>query len=343
MPRESKMGAQQSASSTWTLNSDAVPDTDAQRAHRQRAIATLRALFAERVQAPECTLDAPDTDAQRPMQRLLREHTYVLSLDRHAPRWHHARAALQQLRLCPRRVRAIDASTEAPLLQHALQRMDAARLFGDAGARHNLLFGMRAPASLTDGERACALSHAAVWARMFHAAPPPAATSVAPAPYAQWRTGQQTDVPAGDASGGENAPDAVLVFEDDIHTYVCAERLAEELARAMRTLRDTRWDVLFLGRCSDQCGAATRIDENLYRVYAPLCAHAYVLRRSGATVLLREPWRSAIDMEIQRHCRAGTLHAYALHPSMFVQDVLRWESSLRAAHRTYANAHDCAL
>ena len=93
------------------------------------------------------------------------------------------------------------------------------------------------------------------------------------------------------------------------------------LLKIMKTLpRD--YDILFLGRCCDNCSKERKINDNLVKVYSPLCLHAYCVSRKGAINIINNlPLKMTIDLFIAKLIRQKILKAYASYPSLFFQNI----------------------
>nr|QBK90339.1 MAG: glycosyltransferase family 25 [Pithovirus LCPAC103] len=133
--------------------------------------------------------------------------------------------------------------------------------------------------------------------------------------------------------------DYVMVFEDDIITYISEQRLKKLILEVHRKLK---FDILYLGKCLDTCAQYEHQFGQVYRVFGPHCAHAYMLTRSTMKYLIKEPLsHSVIDRHIRNKIQADKLAAYAFHPSIFIQDVLRFDSNLRSKLSSLQNMTEC--
>ena len=80
--------------------------------------------------------------------------------------------------------------------------------------------------------------------------------------------------------------EAFLILEDDVAPSAAAA--VETRAFVMGALNEAPidFDVLFLGWCMEACELTAILTEHLQSAVGPLCAHAYIVSRSGAEKLL---------------------------------------------------------
>lgn len=141
-------------------------------------------------------------------------------------------------------------------------------------------------------------------------------------------------------SGLNNETNKVTIFEDDIITYINEDDLDEKIENALH-LMDSDWDILYLGKCTDKCQLYEKVDDGLYRTYYPLCMHAYMISALGIKKILRQPLYTGIDTQLLNDIKNGVLKAYAMQPSIFVQNIVKWSSSLRNFKNQINNQNDC--
>lgn len=133
--------------------------------------------------------------------------------------------------------------------------------------------------------------------------------------------------------------DYVIVFEDDIVTYISKRRLKQLLLTAHKNLE---FDILYLGKCLDTCSKFKHEYGQIYRTYGPYCVHAYMLTRPMMEYLSKEPLsHTAIDNHFRNLIQDETIKAYAFHPSIFSQDVVRFTSNLRSKLSSLGNISEC--
>lgn len=139
----------------------------------------------------------------------------------------------------------------------------------------------------------------------------------------------------------ENQIPLCTVFEDDIHTYIDKSGFEERL-KSMFSMIPKDWDMVFLGRCIDRCEKYKKLAPGIYQAFAPMCTHAYIISLQGATKLLSAGIYNGIDSVITDLCRKKQLLVYTFHPSIFLQDILEYSSTLRNFRAQIGNAVDCA-
>jgi GR25 family glycosyltransferase involved in LPS biosynthesis len=195
----------------------------------------------------------------------------------------------------------------AGLVPHRLKAIDSGAIEHLGGLSGLKKLGLLAQESklVKANEIGCGLSHVSLWARML-----------------------------------ERGDEKVTVFEDDATSYVGQEELDRRVGDAMVAM-DADWDVLYLGKCLDRCQLYTRVIDGLYRTRRPFCLHAYVMSARCARKMLARPLLEPVDTQLMHAIQDGYVKAYALHPSVFVQDIVRWSSTMRSFGMQVANQNDC--
>jgi hypothetical protein len=140
----------------------------------------------------------------------------------------------------------------------------------------------------------------------------------------------------------ERGEDRVTMFEDDVASYIAKTELDRRVRAALDAV-GASWDVLYLGKCSDACGQYVKVIEGVYQTRRPYCTHGYMISASGMRKLLARPLYTGIDTQIIHAVESDYVKAYVLHPSVFVQDIVRWSSSLRSFKLQIGNQNDCAF
>jgi GR25 family glycosyltransferase involved in LPS biosynthesis len=142
----------------------------------------------------------------------------------------------------------------------------------------------------TKGMVGCSLSHRALWAELL-------------------------TQPAGST---------MLIFEDDVQLpnhHDGSTPLVDQIAEFMKGVPED-WDIVFLGRCWDNCLKCKRVNKNTVQTKNALCLHAYALNQTAARALLgsNSPQTLAVDEDVQRLLREDRIKAYAKTPQMLQQD-----------------------
>lgn len=115
----------------------------------------------------------------------------------------------------------------------------------------------------------------------------------------------------------------VVIFEDDLRFCPNLQKFQRRMASLKEELQQLEWDILYLGRCLDRCGAQSQCSTQLVQGGTPLCLHAYALTRRGAAVILKHsqgPIRVAIDVQLKHLVRRRKLKSLTLVPSVFYQN-----------------------
>jgi GR25 family glycosyltransferase involved in LPS biosynthesis len=112
----------------------------------------------------------------------------------------------------------------------------------------------------------------------------------------------------------------IFIFEDDIARYK-HKNYKSIIDDSMNNIPDD-WDIVFFGRCHDNCNKKIEIKNNLYKVHSPKCRHAYGLSRKGAKKILQYtvPMVNNGDVMYSSNIKSGNIIAYAIHPSIFSQN-----------------------
>lgn len=91
------------------------------------------------------------------------------------------------------------------------------------------------------------------------------------------------------------------------------------------------WDVLYLGRCWDNCGRNIKINKYLYKTHRTLCHHAIAFSRQGAIRVLEaisHPLQRPIDHVVARLTTRGEIDAYATIVPIFYQNREKMKSTV---------------
>ena len=99
--------------------------------------------------------------------------------------------------------------------------------------------------------------------------------------------------------------------------------------------------IIFLGRCLDRCSNHERVYGRVYRSYYPSCTHAYIISSKLIKDIIDDyTYTEPIDSYLRSY--AQKYEFYAFHPSIIVQDVLTYVSSLRSVGDSLNTIQECA-
>jgi len=128
----------------------------------------------------------------------------------------------------------------------------------------------------------------------------------------------------------ESGKESIILFEDDNIPFssnyyskinLTLPYIKQYIKNAYNALpRD--WDVLYLGRCWDNCNKNIKINKYLYKTYRTLCHHAIAFSRQGAITILEaiiHPIKSPIDHIVANLTMEGSLDSYATIVPLFYQ------------------------
>ena len=125
--------------------------------------------------------------------------------------------------------------------------------------------------------------------------------------------------------------ESLLIFEDDNipftdkfykETNLSLSHIKSYIKNAYDML-PMDWDVLYLGRCWDNCARNIKINKYLYKTHRTLCHHAIAFSRQGAIKVLnaiKHPLRRPIDHIVANLTMNGTIDAYATIIPIFYQN-----------------------
>lgn len=120
----------------------------------------------------------------------------------------------------------------------------------------------------------------------------------------------------------------IFIFEDDISLSI-PKNYKNIIDESMKNIPKD-WDIVFFGRCWDNCNIKKKIKGNLYRVYEPKCRHAYGLTKKGAMKILKYtlPMTNNGDSMYSNNIKNGNIIAYAIHPTIFNQNRINLGSNI---------------
>lgn len=139
---------------------------------------------------------------------------------------------------------------------------------------------------------------------------------------------------------------ACAIFEDDLIIKLPKEELFNKIEQALQNLPDD-WEILYLGRCLDNCELKKTISEHLIKPDWPSCMHAYVVNPKGASILLKHSkyMKKDIDDLAAKLVHTGKLKGYAFDDNLFDQNCNDFVSNIRLAiaHCVNKNNQACLL
>lgn len=126
----------------------------------------------------------------------------------------------------------------------------------------------------------------------------------------------------------------VLILEDDIRPCVDLHFFQRRLGELKQELASHKWDIVYAGRCRDNCARNQAVSRQLVTNTAPLCTHAYILTAAAASKLLRHKIQKPVDDFI----RAQQLQTLTVRPALFFQN----RSNLRSTNGHNRRSHECS-
>lgn len=102
------------------------------------------------------------------------------------------------------------------------------------------------------------------------------------------------------------------------------------IAKCVKTLPDD-WDVLYFGRCWDDCANHTPYNDYIVKTKRTLCHHAIAFSRKGAAIILTHithPLNVPIDHVVANLTTYGKLNTYASILPVFYQNRIELNSTI---------------
>tara|TARA_R110001632_G_scaffold112178_4_gene223180 strand:+ start:2564 stop:4555 length:1992 start_codon:yes stop_codon:yes gene_type:complete len=134
-----------------------------------------------------------------------------------------------------------------------------------------------------------------------------------------------------------------LIFEDDVVTST--EDITDLLMNLETLDAEEDIQIIYLGKCLEECAQMTHVEDNIYRAVAPSCCHAYAIKNSYAQRLMDDIddcensalfncdyYNRGIDSIYGDYIIANSVNAIVIHPAVFFQDVLGGGSDLRTEY-----------
>lgn len=124
--------------------------------------------------------------------------------------------------------------------------------------------------------------------------------------------------------------DWILICEDDIEVRQDPALVNKQVMDTMREVPSDA-DIVFFGRCLDDCKDIQRVSQHVIRITKTFCTHAYAVTRRSCKALLAEmptPITREIDGYIALAIMGGRLKAYGSPRPVLFQDRKNLESKL---------------
>lgn len=124
---------------------------------------------------------------------------------------------------------------------------------------------------------------------------------------------------------------SLIMFEDDIMSldhemYASAETTLDHVKNYMKKAVEylpTDWDVVYFGRCWDNCRRHIPVNKFMVKVHRAMCHHAIAFSRHGAQKILaniEHPLSKPIDHIVSGLCSKGIITCYATVVPVFYQN-----------------------
>lgn len=129
----------------------------------------------------------------------------------------------------------------------------------------------------------------------------------------------------------ESDAKSLMLFEDDVmpinhevytNSGITLNHIKKYIEKCVQNL-PSNWDVIYFGRCWDNCSKHITINKYLVKVHRAMCHHAIVFSKKGAQRILesiKHPLSKPIDHIVSGLCVSGELHAYASKTPVFYQN-----------------------
>ena len=128
-----------------------------------------------------------------------------------------------------------------------------------------------------------------------------------------------------------------VIFEDDIISS--AGNITDILENIEKLDKKESLDIIYFGKCLENCTKMINIKENIYKGVDPYCTHSYAIKNLFAKKIIDEMYECVISKTKCKNFDKPIDHIYAsyinnkvanaiiIHPSIFFQDVLSGNSS----------------
>lgn len=122
--------------------------------------------------------------------------------------------------------------------------------------------------------------------------------------------------------------ETAVIFEDDLIFDSGVEGLTADFFREVAGKLD--WNVMYLGYALEHFPKIEEVLSGVYRLFRPVCRHAYVVNRSGADEIIKTsfPMRNNGDEMMARLVETNLIYAYGPKKLLFNQNRERYGSTL---------------
>lgn len=114
-----------------------------------------------------------------------------------------------------------------------------------------------------------------------------------------------------------------LILEDDLKkSDLNLDEFNSSVDNLMKDLPKT-FDILYLGRCFDNCKIQKKISNNLVQNFHPKCTHAYGVTRKAAEIIIKNleyNMSMPIDWNYATLIKEKKMKSYASYPAIFHQN-----------------------
>jgi GR25 family glycosyltransferase involved in LPS biosynthesis len=146
------------------------------------------------------------------------------------------------------------------------------------------------------------------------------------------------------AAAHPNPSQFTLIFEDDITSPLKGDTLLQHLRDITPVIERENASIIHLGKCLESCTRMEHIEGIIWRSVAPSCSHAIAVKNAFARRIIEEfkDYNKAVDFVTGDYIKARKVVGLNFHPGLFYQDVLNYESSLRAKEQQINNYLECS-
>lgn len=120
-----------------------------------------------------------------------------------------------------------------------------------------------------------------------------------------------------------------IIFEDDLQLPLVGINYYEKIKQLLEET-PKNFDMIYMGRCYDDCSRDQKITENVSRCFFPKCNHALIVSKKGAKKLknILKYLSYEKDVTIANSIFNKNLIAYAANPPLFYQNRNNIKSTL---------------
>jgi GR25 family glycosyltransferase involved in LPS biosynthesis len=154
-----------------------------------------------------------------------------------------------------------------------------------------------------------------------------------------------------------------IIFEDNIATALNGDSFQRHLQTLQATLLRRHTDVIFIGKCLENCSNMQHVAGNVFEAVRPLCLHAYIIHNKFCRRIMLKPLvhgsanelltsggynlsnpyfeNNPMDVGLSRMIQDKKCNALVYHPALFYQNIFNTDSTVRRRKEQMLNYSEC--